>query len=44
MDQIHKRASLHWPDEQKQTHVDLVIENDGSTDKLHKRLIQAFNL
>lgn len=44
MDQINKRASLQWPDEKKRSHVDLVIENDGSTDKLHKRLIRAFNL
>jgi len=44
MDQINKRASLQWSDEKKRIHADIIIENDGSTDKLHKRLIRALDL
>ena len=44
IEQINRRASLQWPDEKKQIHSDIIIENDGTTDKLHKRLIRALKL
>lgn len=44
IEQINKRASLQWPDEKKQIHADIIIENDGNTDKLKKRLIRALKL
>jgi len=44
IEQINKRASLQWPDEKKRIHADIIIENDGTTDKLHKRLIRALKL
>ncbi len=42
--QINKRASLQWPDEKKRLHADIIIENDGTTNKLHKRLLRALKL
>ena len=44
MEQTNKRASLQWSDEKKQIHADIIIENDGTTDKLNKRLIRALKL
>ena len=44
LEQINKRASLQWSDEKKRIHADIIIKNDGTTDKLHKRLIRALKL
>ena len=44
MEQIYKRASLQLSDKKKRIHADIIIENDGTTDKLHKRLIRALKL
>ena len=43
-EQIKKRSSLQWPDEKKRIHADIIIENDGTTNKLHKRLLRAMKL
>ena len=44
LEQINRRAFLQWSDEKKQIHADIIIENDGTTDKLNKRLIRALKL